>query len=214
MELRDLRLYSYWRSSCSWRVRIGLAIKGVSYRYVPVNLLEGQQLTEDYAATSPLRQVPCLEWDGGRLTQSMAILRFLDALGGPPLTPAEPLSGARSWELAEMVNAGIQPLQNLHVLKAIEAFGQDRAAWAREVIARGFSAMESVARESAGRFCVGDEPSVADICLVPQLYNARRFGVDLEPFPTLRRVEAACAELPAFQAAHPDRQPDAVRPEA
>ena len=209
MELRDLRLHSYWRSSCSWRVRIGLALKGVAYRYVPVNLLEGQQLSDSYAVMSPLRQVPCLEWDGGRLTQSMAILRLLDALPGPVLTPTDPVMGARAWELAEMVNAGIQPLQNLHFLKAIEAFGQDRAVWAREVISGGLRAMESVAGGSAGRFCVGDEPSVADVCLVPQLYNARRFGVDLEPFPTLRRVEKACIELPAFKAAHPDRQPDA-----
>ncbi len=209
MELRDVRLHSYWRSSCSWRVRIGLALKGVPYRYVPVNLLEGQQLADAYAERSPLRQVPCLEWDGGRLTQSLAILRLLDALEGPALTPADPLLGARAWELAEMVNAGIQPLQNLHVLRAIDSFGQDRQAWGREVIARGFEAMEAIARRSAGRFCVGDAPSVADLCLVPQLYNARRFGVNLEPFETLRRVEAACEELPAFQAAHPDRQPDA-----
>lgn len=214
--MKHVVLYSYWRSSCSWRVRLGLALKEIPYQYAAVNLLKGEQTEGEYAARNALQQVPCLEWkdDAGnqhRLTQSLAILRWLDAQPGARLIPEEPLLAARAWQLAEIVSSGIQPLQNLKVLTSITTLGGDRKEWGQTVIRDGFVAMESVAAHTAGRFLVGDAPSIADICLLPQLYNARRFDLDLAAFPTLLRAEASAAEVPAWHAAHPDRQPDAVK---
>lgn len=212
-----LRLYGYWRSSASWRVRIALHLKGVPFDTVPVHLVRdgGEHKQEAHRARNPMGQVPVLEVEGEgpplRLTQSMAILAWLDAVHpDPALWPADPLARARAIERAEIVNAGIQPLQNLSVLDAFERAGVDRTAWGREVIASGLDALEALCPGVAGTFMVGHAPSIADVCLVPQLYNARRFGVDLDSVPTLRRIEAACEALPGFAAAHPDLQPDAV----
>jgi len=207
-----MKLYAYWRSSASWRVRIALNLKGLDYDIQPVNLLDGEQRGEPHRARSPLGQVPVLELDdGSQLTQSLAIVRWLDQVRpAPPLVPRDPLQGARAWALAEVVNAGIQPLQNLHVLKALTAAGVDRKAWGQRVIHDGLVALQQLAAPHAGSFLLGDEPSVADLCLVPQLYNARRFEVDLSDLTLLCEVEARCAELDAFARAHPDRQPDAV----
>lgn len=121
------------------------------------------------------------------------------------------MAAARAWQLAEIVSSGIQPLQNLKVLTSIAELGGDRKAWGQTVIRDGFRAMEPIAAQTAGRFLVGDAPSIADLCLLPQLFNARRFDLPLDEFPTLLRAEAACAELAALDAAHPDRQPDAVK---
>lgn len=208
-----MKLYGYWRSSSAWRVRIGLGLKGLDYINQPVHLVRdgGEQHADAHVARNPMRQVPVLEVDRDGepvfISQSLAILAFLETYPGPSLIPEEPFARARAWQLAEMVNSGIQPLQNLAVLKAIEAMGGDRARWGHEAIVRGFDALEAVAGD--GPFLAGDAPSIADICLVPQMYNARRFKVALDPYPTLTRIEAACQALPAFQAAHPDRQPDA-----
>jgi maleylpyruvate isomerase len=213
-----MKLYSYWRSSCSWRVRIALNLKGLAYTYEAVHLLKdgGQQHTEAYRALNPMRAVPTLEFEEGgmkrKLTQSIAILEYLEErYRTPPLLPADPYLRARARMLAEMVNSGIQPLQNLSVLQWVkhELKGDDKA-FAAYWNARGLAALETVVKETVGTYCVGDAVSLADICLVPQLYSARRNGVDLTPYPTLTRIEAACEKLPAFQAAHPDRQPDAV----
>ncbi|HJK99793.1 MAG TPA: maleylacetoacetate isomerase [Polyangiaceae bacterium LLY-WYZ-15_(1-7)] len=212
--LPPLRLYAYWRSSCSWRVRIALEHKGLAYEVRSIHLREGEQRSDDYAGVNTLQQVPVLEWEEGaltrRLTQSLAILHFLeDAYPEKALVPADAWARARAWEHAEIVNAGIQPLQNFATLLLVDSLGGDKVAHARGVIAKGLGAMEKLAKETAGAYLVGDRPSVADVCLVPQLYNARRFDVDVDAYPTLLRAEARCASLPAFQAAHPDRQPDA-----
>jgi maleylpyruvate isomerase len=214
----DLTLHGYWRSSATWRVRLGLGVKGLAYRVAPVHLVRdgGEHRKEEHLARNPLGQVPVLEVVDGdarfSLTQSLAILVWLEGrVPTPRLVPSDPLAAARTWQLAEIVNAGIQPLQNLSVLQAWDAAGVDSAGWARQVIARGLLAMEAIAARTAGRCLVGDDVSLADICLVPQLYNARRFSLDLTPYPTLTRVDAALAALPAFEAAHPDRQPDAPR---
>ena len=212
-----MKLYSYWRSSASWRVRIGLHLKRVAYEYVPVNLVRdgGEQHKPDYAARNPMEQVPALELDDGRLlSQSLAILEYLEeTIATPPLLPRDPYLRARCRQLAELVNAGIQPLQNTGPQQRLKALGVDEVAWSRHFIAQGLTALAATAQATAGKFLVGDAVSLADICLVPQLYNARRFGVDLTqpPFALLGRVEAACLELEAFQLAQPDRQPDAVQ---
>lgn len=209
-----MKLYGYWRSSASWRVRIGLGLKGLPYEYVAVHLKDGVQHSDAHRARSPMAQIPVLEWDEGgaarRLTQSLAILEYLDELHPePPLLPSDPYERARARQFAEVVNAGIQPLQNFRVGQELKELGGDYAVWSRRWIQRGLEALEALAARDAGAFLVGDAPSLADLCLIPQLYNARRFGCDLQPLPTLLRVEAACEAIPAFQAAHPSVQPDA-----
>jgi len=174
----------------------------------------GEQHRESYQELNGLAQVPTLTWEiEGEtrvLTQSMAILEWLDAAyAEPAIVPRDAFRAAQVRELAEIVNAGIQPLQNLALLQKLKAEGIDAKAHGRDVITRGLSVMESMVSQSDGDFCVGDTPSLADICLVPQLYNGRRFNVDLEQFPALLAVESVCESHPAFAAAHPDRQPDA-----
>jgi len=207
-------LYDYWRSSSAWRVRIALHWKGVPFERRVVNLIKdgGEQHGAEFQSLNPLRQVPVLVTDDGRtITQSMAIIGYLEEqFPAPPLLPADAWLRARARQLGEMVNSGTQPLQNLTVLDRVQASGGDRNEWARHFIARGLAALEAAAQETAGSFLVGDAVSIADAYLVPQLYNARRFTVDLAAFPTLVRIESACAALPAFKAAHPDAQSDAV----
>ncbi|WP_408889155.1 maleylacetoacetate isomerase [Myxococcus faecalis] len=217
--MKGLRLHNYWRSSASWRVRLTLHLKGLPFEYVAVHLLKdgGQQNSEAYRAVNPMRTVPTLEWteaDGTerRLSQSLAIVELLqERFPTPSLFPEDSYLRARARMMAEYVNSGMQPLQNLSVLQRIksELKGDDKA-WGAYWNARGLEALETMVQPTAGRFCVGDTVSLADVCLVPQLYGARRFALDLSPYPTLLRIEAACAEHPAFQAAHPDRQPDAT----
>lgn len=215
------RLYGYWRSSSAWRVRLGLALKGIGYEYAAVDLLSGVQDSPEHVARSPLHHVPVLEVARPgrpplRLVQSMAILEWLDERHrDPALLPADADGRARVRALAEHVNSGIQPYQNTAVMKWLKArqpgMEQD---WVRHWLGRGLGGLEAAVADGAGRFCHGDAPGLADCYLVPQLYAARRFGVPLDACPTLTRVEAACAALPAFAAAHPDRQPDAPPPEA
>ncbi|MEZ4390100.1 MAG: maleylacetoacetate isomerase [Polyangiales bacterium] len=214
-----MKLYGYWRSSASWRVRIGLALKGIDYEYVAVNLVAdgGAQRGDAYRALNPMMQVPTLVWshDGEArvLSQSLPILEWLDETHpSPPLLPADPFLRARARSLAEIVNAGMQPMQNLEAQRFIrDELKGDAAAFTRHFLIRGTRALEAAAAQTAGDFLVGDAPTLADVCLVPQLFGCRRFGVDLDDFPTLLRVEARCAAMAAFQAAHPDAQPDAVK---
>lgn len=214
-----MKLYSYWRSSCSWRVRIALAYKEIDYEYVPVHLVKdgGEQHQEDYLALNHMAQVPTLSWeeagDTRVLTQSLAILHYLErTYPEPALLPSEPHLAARAIALAELINAGIQPLQNLATLQELKARGLEAKPFGREMIRRGFVALEAELASEPGDFCVGDEPTWADLCLVPQLYNARRFDVELETFPRILEVESRCFQLAPFLDAHPDVQPDAPPP--
>jgi maleylpyruvate isomerase len=217
-----MRLYGYWRSSSTWRVRIALLHKGIRFENHPVHLVRdgGEQHSASYRAVNPMAEVPTLELaEAGKtrsISQSLAILGYLERIAPtPPLIPEEPFAAARAWQLAEMVNSGIQPLQNSAVLLRVKnELGADEQAWARHFIARGLAALESVASETAAEYLVGSAVTVADVCLIPQLYNARRFGVDLAGCPTLTRVEASCLALSAFVDSHPDRQPDAPAPAA
>jgi maleylpyruvate isomerase len=215
-----VKLYTYWRSSSVWRVRIALAWKAIPHDVETVALAgeAPRQHSPEFRALNPLGQVPVLLLDEAgadgrprRITQSTAILEYLEErFPAPPLLPADAWLRARSRQLVQMVNSGIQPLQNLATTNHLESIGGgDGLAWRRHFISIGLAALERDARETAGAFLVGDAPTFADLYLVPQLYNARRNSVDLAPYPTLARVDAACAALPAFQAAHPDAQPDA-----
>jgi maleylpyruvate isomerase len=204
-------LFNYWRSSASWRVRIALAYKNLAYEYRPINLLQKANRGEDYTAMNPIGQVPTLVLDDGRqLSQSLAILEFLEeTVPRPALLPRDPYLRARARQLAEIVNSGIQPFQNLPLIERYNEHGIDAKKTVAGDIERGLFAMQKIAQPIAGTFLVGDEVSFADVCLVPQLNAARRFGLDVASWPLLARVEEACNALSAFQIAHADRQPDA-----
>ena len=179
-----------------------------------MHLLRGEQVADSYKALNPMGQVPLLVLDDGRtIAQSLAILEYLEETHPEPaLLPKDPVDRAHARQVAEMINAGIQPLQNVGVQKHVASLGADEKAWAAHWISKGLAALEAVTARTSGRYCVGGSVSFADVCLVPQLYAARRFAVDMSAYPTLLRIEAACAELPAFQAAHADNQPDANVP--
>ncbi|WP_425543652.1 maleylacetoacetate isomerase [Rhodanobacter caeni] len=214
-----LTLYGYWRSSAVYRVRIALNLKRLDYHYRPLHLLRdgGEQHGADYRALNPQQLIPCL-LDGDRaITQSLAIMEYLDeTFPEPALLPADSRGRARVRELAMAVACDIHPLGNLRVLQRLEAqFGADdvqRAEWSRHWIATGFDALEAMLADNpaTGRYCHGDDPGLADACLVPQFYNALRWKLPLQNYPTLQRIHAACNELEAFQRAAPEQQPDAV----
>jgi maleylacetoacetate isomerase len=213
------RLYGYWRSTAAWRVRIALNLKGLAWESVPVHLLRdgGEQRTPAFLALNPQGLVPALDIDGRVLTQSLAIIEYLDETRPqPPLLPSDPGGRARARSLAQLVAADIHPLNNLRVLQQLrDRFSLDEAqrdAWYRHWVGEGLGALEArlAGEPGSGRFCHGDTPGLADCCLVPQLYNARRYGCPLGEFPAILAIEAACLELDAFKAAAPDVQPDAT----
>lgn len=214
----ELRLYSYWRSSAAYRVRIGLNLKGLAYETVPVHLLRdgGEQLTPAFAATNPQKLVPVLQHGQRLFRQSLAILEYIDEMWPePPLLPATSRERQRVRALAQMVAIDVHPLNNLRVMRYLEREWNvpqaERDAWTRHWIMEGFDAFEALldGHPATGTFCDGFLPTIADCCLVPQVYNARRFGVDMARYRTIVAVEQACLELPAFRDAAPDRQPDA-----
>ncbi|TAL88404.1 MAG: maleylacetoacetate isomerase [Rhodanobacter sp.] len=215
-----LVLYSYWRSSAAYRVRIALNLKGLSYTMRAVHLLRdgGDQHTPDYRRLNPQEQVPSL-LDGDRvITQSLAIMEYLDEVypvGEVALLPMDARGRAQIRALAMAMACDIHPLGNLRVLQQLEAqFGaseEQRAAWSRHWIGVGFKAIEAMLCDSAatGRYCHGEQPGMADACLVPQVYSARRWKLPLDDYPTIVRIHAACTKLDAFQRAAPEAQPDA-----
>lgn len=216
-----LRLYSYWRSSAAYRVRIGLQLKQLPHEIVPVHLLRdgGEQHAADFHALNPQELVPVLKHGQRIVRQSLAILEYLEeTFPDHPIMPATARDRARVRGIAQMVACDIHPLNNLRVLQFFERDWNvpqpERDAWVRRWIATGFAALEALLADnpSTGDFCEGDLPSMADCCLVPQVYNARRFGVDMTAYPTIARIDAHCLGLPEFDAARPEVQPDA--PEA
>lgn len=202
-------LYSYYRSSCSWRVRAALEFKGIPYDIEAVNLVKdgGQQHTEDYKNINPMAQVPALKIDGTELIQSMAIIEYLEETRpNPNLLPKDPVARSKVRIISECISSGIQPLQNTGILQKI---GNERkTAWAKDVIQRGFDAVEKILKAYAGKYCVGDSITFADCCLVPQVYNANRFGVDLKPYPLIKRINDTLMQHEAFIKSHPSNQPD------
>ncbi|XP_015142883.1 maleylacetoacetate isomerase isoform X2 [Gallus gallus] len=252
-------LYSYFRSSCSWRVRIALALKGIAYDQVPVNLVKdgGQQFSAEFKAVNPMKQVPALKIDGITITQSLAIIQYLeDTRPNPRLLPQDPKKRAQVRMISDHIASGIQPLQVYSVsgrqselknlgrripwqlllqknrsrrkqrtwfskrevktdsagrvqnLSVLNKVGERKMEWAQQCITSGFQALEQILQHTAGRYCVGDEVSMADLCLVPQAANAERYGVSLDPYPTITRINKALLELEAFKVSHPSRQPD------
>jgi len=213
-----LKLYSYFRSSASFRVRIALQLKGLPYEYVPVHLLKegGQQLKPEYRTLNADALVPTLVDGDHALAQSLAIIEYLDETHPePPLLPGDALERAYVRSLALEVACEIHPLNNLRVLKYLKhTLGVSEEAkdgWYRHWVEEGFAALETNLARSGrvGRFCLGDTPTLADICLVPQVFNAQRFNVDVARFPTIAKIHETCMAMPAFENAAPKAQPDA-----
>lgn len=209
-----MKLYSYWRSTTSYRVRIALGLKGLAYETVSINLVAGEQSEAAYMSVNPGAGVPSLVLDDGTvLTQSMAILDWLEeAHPAPAILPADPVARARVRAAALGIATDVHPVNNLRVGAKLKGMGHsqdDVTAWMNDWMERGFRAFQGLI-EPDGPFCFGDAPGLADICLVPQLYNAHRWGCDLAPFGRLTDIEARCLALPAFAAALPENQPDAA----
>ena len=214
----EYRLYTYWRSSAAFRVRIALALKGLTYESVPKHLLRdgGEQRKAEYLALNPQGLVPALEHDGSLVVQSLAICEYLEEVQpAPPLLPGSAVERAQVRAMALAVACDVHPLNNLRVLQYLRReFGQDDEGvnrWARHWIASGFDAIEQwIGRYSTnGRFAWGDAPTLADVFLLPQVVNARRVSLDLGPWPSIAAVAAHLETLPAFVSARPDQQPDA-----
>jgi maleylacetoacetate isomerase len=212
--MRELVLYSYWRSSAAYRVRLALAWKGLEATIIPIDLRLGEQGAPGYVARNPQGLVPALADGDLLLSQSLAIIEYLEETRPlPPLLPADAVGRARVRAAAQIVAADIHPINNLRVLRYLkDPLGHDQAAidaWARHWITAGFAALEAFAERHGGRFLYHDAVTMADLCLLPQLYNARRVGTDLAPFSRLLAVESALSGHEKLAAAHPDRQPDA-----
>jgi maleylacetoacetate isomerase len=210
-----MRLYSYYRSSAAYRVRIALAIKGLAFETIPVNLAQGEQRDGIYLSRNPQGLVPALELgDGTLLSQSTAILEWIEeTFPAPALYAADPVERATQRALCQHVACDIHPLNNLRVLHYLrDELQQGEAAvsdWYAHWVRRGFAALEAIATSWKEDFSLGDRPGMFEVFLVPQLYNARRFRVPVEDYPTLAAIDARCARLPSFAAAHPSEQPDA-----
>lgn len=205
----SVKLYSFWKSTCSWRVRIALALKGVKYEYVAVDLFHGEQ--HKMGKFSPMSQVPTLIVDGQNITQSLPIVEFIDEkYCGHSLLPADLKSKTKVREICEMINSGIQPLQNLSVLKKIPK--DERKEWGHHFVKTGLAGVENLLQETAGKYSVGDNVTAADVFLVPQVITAvHRFDVDMSEFPIISRINSALESHEAFIAAHPYQQPDAPK---
>ncbi|MFQ5562963.1 MAG: maleylacetoacetate isomerase [Parvularculaceae bacterium] len=212
-----MKLFGYWRSSATYRVRIALALKGLDYDYAPVNLLKGEQREADYAGVNPQGLVPALITDdGATLTQSLAIIEYLEErFPEPSLLPADPNDRGRARGIAYALACEAQPFMNLRIQQYLKNDrGFDEAAmkdWLNRFAGAAMAAVEKIVAETGGAFCVGDTPTIADACLVPQMFGAARFGVDVSDFKRLNEINERCNALDAFRKAHPDNQPDAVK---
>ena len=211
-----MQLYSYFRSSAAYRLRIALALKGLDYDYVAVNLLKSEQTQARYRSLNPIGLVPALQLDSEEvLTQSVAILEWLEEqYPSPALLPADTIARAKVRAIVNVIACDIHPICNLSVTNHLKSeFGADQATvvhWYRRWMSRGFEAIEALAASKSGAFCMGDSVSLADICLIPQLYNANRFGIELGLYPKLAAINTHCMTLEAFQRAAPRRQPDST----
>lgn len=213
--MNKLKLYSYFRSSASYRVRIALHWKELPFEYIPVHLIKdgGAQNTAPFKKINPMAHVPALDHDGFILTESVAIVDYLDQVFPMKrLIPTSPRERANVFRVMEILNSGIQPLQNLKVLGYLEkhfhATQDVKNEWCFNWISKGMAALEEILSQTSGTYCFGDQITAADAFLIPQCFASRRFHVNIEGYPTLLRIEKACNALPAFQKAHPEKQPD------
>jgi maleylacetoacetate isomerase/maleylpyruvate isomerase len=215
--MSTLKLYNYFRSSASYRVRIALHFKEIEFEYIPVHLVKngGEQRSAEYRKLNPMAHVPTLVHDDFALAESMAIVTYLDQVWPKnPIFPADARLRARTIQICEIVNSGIQPYQNLKVTQDFDKNGwnaDQRDAWVRRWVSSGLQSLEEVVAKSAGRHAVGDQVTAADAFIIPQLFSSRRFKIDTNAYPTLSRIEKAANELPAFKKAHPEAQPDFER---
>lgn len=206
-----VKLYSYFRSSCSYRVRIALYLKKIDFVYQAVHLLKdgGEQHQPKFTKISPLSQLPCLEMDGKFLYQSLPIILYLeDKFPQPALLPKTSFERMEILSFCESINSFIQPLQNFSVLKYVEEVGLDKKQWTQKWINKGFDALEKLLQNKSGSFCFGNNLSCADLFLIPQVYNAKRFEVNMDKYPLIQKIENHCLTLEAFQKASPSKQPD------
>ncbi|MGF1715603.1 maleylacetoacetate isomerase [Photobacterium chitinilyticum] len=206
-----MKLYDYYRSSASYRVRIALNLKGLNYEQCPVSLLDNEQCSASYTTLNPSALVPGLDTDRGMLGQSIAIMEYLeDCYPEPSIFPSSRWEKAKCREISLSIACDIHPLNNLRVLNYLHSeFGvnqNEKMIWYHHWLSRGFQTLEALLSSDTHHFCCGDTPTMADICLLPQIYNARRFGFDVGPYPTLLRIEQHCLHLEAFVHAHPDAQ--------
>ncbi|KAL5283944.1 GSTZ1.2 family protein [Megaselia abdita] len=203
-------LFSSWSSSCSWRVRIALHLKDIDFTIKPVNTSKGEHKTKEFQEINPMKHVPALKIDGKTLIESLAIINYLDeAFPQKPFLPTNIYQRAQSRAIADVIASGIQPLQNMKVLKYTAKEGESlNLNFARHWIKEGFESLEEIVSSSSGKFCVGNEVTIADIVLIPQVTKARQFKIDLTPFPTICRIEKDLKVLEAFHKANPLRQPD------
>ena len=205
--MTGLKLYHYWRSSSSWRVRWALDLKQVPHELIAVSLLDGESESPVHLARHPMGYVPVLETPDGFLGQSAAIIHWIDETfpGSPSLLPADTWNRARVIQLADMISADTQPIQNVPVLQMHSQDPAEQKRWAQHFIRAGLAAYEKIAASTAGRFSVGDELSYADLCLMPQLYNAQRYEISLSEFPLLQKIAAECEKIASYQSSHPSR---------
>lgn len=208
-----MKLYSYFRSSAAYRVRIALALKGLDADILPINLLKGEQKSDDYLAINPQGLIPSLQVDDAVLSQSLAIMEYLEEVDNTvPLLPSDPVARASVRAMAQLIACEVHPLNNLRVLQYLTGeLGVDDATkmtWYAHWIHQGFISLEAMLKQHAGQFCYGDTPTMADCCLIPQVYNAKRFNVELSSYPTIMRIYEHCNSLPAFIQAKPENQID------
>lgn len=205
-------LYGYWQSSSTWRVRIALNVKGVPFQYRPVDIIEKQQFTEGFTQKNLMHQVPVLETPTFKLTQSLAIFRYLEAkYQTPSMVPKDLELEGKMWEICEIINSGIQPLQNIRLLVQLKKLKVNHKEWAQSVIREGFAALQEVLEQTQGEFCIGNQITFADACLAPQVANARRYGLDLEPFQIITGLEKRILNVEVIQKTLPELQSDAPK---
>lgn len=209
-----IKLYSYWRSSAAYRVRIALNLKNVAFEIIPVNVIEEQQHTVNYKSVNPQALIPTLIDDEVKLGQSIAIIEYLEErYPEPSLLPKVPARKAFARQLAQLIASDIHPLNNLRVLtylrRDLGVDDHEKKSWYRHWVNTGLDSLNTLLKSETGTYCVGDKVSIADVCLIPQLYNAHRFDISLERYPRLMEIETECLKLPAFNAARPEHQPDA-----
>lgn len=208
-----MKLYSYFRSSAAYRVRIALALKGLDADILPINLLKGEQKSDDYLAINPQGLIPSLQVDDTVLSQSLAIMEYLEEVDNTvPLLPSDPVARASVRAMSQLIACEVHPLNNLRVLQYLTGeLGVDdttKVTWYAHWIHQGFASLEAMLTQHAGQFCYGDIPTMADCCLIPQVYNAKRFNVELSSYPTIMRIYEHCNSLPAFIQAKPENQID------